>query len=96
MAGETIQFAKPVIGTKEPAPANFPILLNKFNPVKKADIPINKMETIVPDVCVSNPRSLHILSIICPIVQIKPPTQKALKQFFRMGEFVLFLKDSYQ
>ena len=63
----------------------------KFNPVKKADIPINKMETIVPDVWVSNPRSLHILSIICPIVQIKPPTQKALKQFFRMGEFGDFL-----
>ena len=50
MAGETIELAKPVIGTKEPAPANFPILLNKFRPVKKADIPINKMETIVPEV----------------------------------------------
>ena len=50
IAGETIEFAKPVIGTKDPAPANFPILLNKFKPVKKADNPINKMETIVPEV----------------------------------------------
>lgn len=49
IAGETIELAKPVIGIKEPAPANFPILLNRFNPVKNAAIPINKMETIVPD-----------------------------------------------
>ena len=27
MAGETTEFAKPVIGIKEPAPANLPILL---------------------------------------------------------------------
>ena len=66
MAGETIEFAKPVIGINEPAPANFPILLNRLRPVKNADIPINKMETIVPEVCVSKPRSLHILRIICP------------------------------
>ncbi len=46
IAGETIELAKPVIGIKEPAPANFPILLNRFNPVKNAAIPINKMETI--------------------------------------------------
>ena len=50
IAGETIELAKPVIGIKEPAPANFPILLNRFNPVKNAAIPINKMETIVPHI----------------------------------------------
>ena len=49
IAGETIEFAKPVIGTKEPAPANLPILLNIFNPVRKALIPIKIMETIVLD-----------------------------------------------
>ena len=27
IAGDTIEFANPVIGTSEPAPANFPILL---------------------------------------------------------------------
>ena len=63
MAGETIEFANPVIGIREPAPANFPILLNRLSPVKNAEIPINKMETIVPEVCVSKPRSLHILRI---------------------------------
>ena len=50
MAGETIEFAKPVIGIKEPAPANFPILLKIFKPVKNAEIPIRIIETIVPDV----------------------------------------------
>ena len=34
IAGETIEFAKPVIGTKDPAPANFPILLNTLREVK--------------------------------------------------------------
>ena len=36
IAGETIEFAKPVIGIKEPAPANFPILLKQFKAVRKA------------------------------------------------------------
>ena len=36
-----MEFAKPVIGTREPAPANLPILLKMFNPVKKAEIKIN-------------------------------------------------------
>ena len=80
-----------MIGISEPAPANFPILLNKFKPVKNAEIPINKMETIVPEICVSKPLSLQILRIICPIVQISPPTQNALKQFFKIGEFGDFL-----
>ena len=64
IAGDTIEFANPVIGINEPAPAIFPSLLNRFKPVKKAASPIKMMETIVPDVCVSSPRSLHILSMI--------------------------------
>ena len=31
IAGETIELEKPVIGIKEPAPANLPILLKQFN-----------------------------------------------------------------
>ena len=49
------------------------------------------METIVPEVCVLNPRSLHILRITCPIVQINPPTQNELKQFLKIGELGDFL-----
>ena len=43
MAGDAIEFAKPVIGTIEPAPANFPILLYTFIAVKKIPININVM-----------------------------------------------------
>ena len=91
IAGETIELAKPVIGIKDPAPANLPILLNKLRPVRKADNPIRSIETIDPEICTSRPRSLQMLSIICPIVQIKPPTKKALIQFFTMGELGVFL-----
>ena len=34
IAGDTIELAKPVIGTKEPAPANLPILLKILRAVK--------------------------------------------------------------
>ena len=34
-----MELANPVIGTREPAPANFPILLNILRAVKKALIP---------------------------------------------------------
>ena len=47
MAGATIEFANPVIGTRDPAPANFPILLKIFNPVKIADNAIKIIETTV-------------------------------------------------
>lgn len=47
IAGETMELAKPVIGTKVPAPANFPIRLKMLIPVKIAVIPIKTMETTV-------------------------------------------------
>lgn len=50
MAGETIELAKPVIGIKDPAPADLPILLKMFKPVKKEAIPINIIETIVEEI----------------------------------------------
>ena len=59
IAGETIEFANPVIGTKEPAPANFPILLNRFSEVKNALIKIRIIETIVLLVSVSSPLYLQ-------------------------------------
>ena len=55
--------AKPVIGIKEPAPANFPILLKMFNPVKKALIPIKIIETIVPEISCESSRDLQIFNI---------------------------------
>lgn len=57
IAGETIEFANPVIGIKDPAPANFPILLNRLSPVKNALIPIKIMDTIVPEIPSIKPSS---------------------------------------
>ena len=43
MAGDTIEFAKPVIGTIVPAPANFASLLYTSSPVRSAPINISVM-----------------------------------------------------
>ena len=91
IAGETIEFAKPVIGTSEPAPANLPILLKIFNPVRNAAMPIKTIETTVFAIAVSIPLYLQKSAMICPIEQINPPTQNALKQFFIIGELGDFL-----
>ena len=92
IAGETIELAKPVIGTNEPAPQNFPILLKIFNPVKNAAKPINIIDTIVPDVVVSKPLCLQMFNNICPIEQINPPVQNALNKFFHQHNLdILFL-----
>ena len=64
MAGDTIEFANPVIGTNEPAPANFPILLKILSPVRIAAIAIKMMETIVEHDVSSNPLYLQKSKII--------------------------------
>ncbi len=63
IAGDTIEFANPVIGINEPAPANFPILLNTLSPVKNALSPIKTMEHTVPDSSILNPLALQISNI---------------------------------
>ena len=59
IAGATIELAKPVIGTKEPAPANFPILLKIFKLVKIAEILIRIIETVVEHAVSLNPLNLQ-------------------------------------
>ena len=91
IAGDTIELAKPVMGIKEPAPANFPILLNIFNPVRNALKNTRIIETMVYAFVSSIPRVLQNSNIICPSAHINPPTQKALKQFFIIGELGVLL-----
>ena len=93
IAGETIELAKPVIGTSEPAPAILPILLKTFKAVKNALKNISEIETIVELAVVSRPLYLQTSIIICPIAQIKPPVQKLLKQFLKIGELGDFAKE---
>ena len=71
--------------------ANLPILLKTFKLVKSADNPIKIMETIVPEAFSSKPLYWQKDNINCPIDQINPPTQNALRQFLRMGELGDFL-----
>ena len=63
IAGETIEFANPVIGTRVPAPANLPILLKIFKEVKNALKNISDIETIVPLAVLSKPLYLQISMI---------------------------------
>lgn len=78
IAGDTIEFANPVIGTRVPPPANFPILLNRFRDVRNALNAIKIIATIAPDVSVSQPLNLQISDINCPIEHIKPPNPKCI------------------
>ena len=59
--------------------------------VRNALIKISIMDTIELHTSVSNPKYLHDSNIICPMEQIRPPTQKLLKQFLKIGEFGDFL-----
>ena len=43
IAGDAMEFANPVIGTIEPAPANLPILLYTLIAVRKIPIKINEI-----------------------------------------------------
>ena len=49
------------------------------------------IEQIVQEISCESSRDLQIFNIICPIEQINPPTQNALKQFFIIGELGEFL-----
>lgn len=62
-----------------------------LSPVKNAAIPINIIDTTVLQAVTSMPLYLQKSKMICPIEQIRPPTQNALKQFFRIGELGDFL-----
>ena len=59
-----MEFAKPVIGTSEPAPANFPILLKILRPVKNALKAMSNIETTVLDRFSSKPLYLQTSKII--------------------------------
>ena len=65
-------------------------LLKILSDVKKAERPIKMIDTTVLEDVTSIPLYLQKSKIICPILQINPPTQNALKQFFKIGELGVF------
>jgi hypothetical protein len=80
MAGEAIEFEKPVIGMIVPAPANLPMRSNTPMPVnndaKKIKITSVKLHAVCSAMDGTSAKSTSFMP--CPITQISPPTQNAL------------------
>ena len=78
--------AKPVIGTRVPAPAYLAMLSYRLSPVSSADKNTRVTETVVEASYCAIPKDIYQLSSSCPKVQIAPPIKKAKRQFFPVGE----------
>lgn len=88
-AGAAMALAKPVIGTRVPAPACFAILSYRLRPVSSADRATSDMDAAVPAISLSSPSFPYQFTKNCPNVQISPPTRKAPRQSFHMGDLGL-------
>lgn len=87
MAGAETALEKPVIGTSVPAPANFAMSSYTLKPVNNA-AKVTKVMDVAQDASIfSISKAKNPFMMNCPKVQIKPPTQKALRQSFQMGDF---------
>ena len=82
IAGATTLFAKPVIGTKLPAPPQFASDGYQFKLVSTMLHNTSIMEHQAAASCLSNPKLYFaILVMICPIRQIPPPSTNAFAIF---------------
>lgn len=93
MALEHMLFAKPVIGTIVPAPANLAMSSNTPIPVKMQVINIKITSIQAPSsVSVISGKKFAKMSLMaCPRQQMSPPTQNELKsvgQILVVGDFV--------
>lgn len=81
IAGEAIEFEKPVMGMIVPAPANFPIRSKMPRPVKNDARKIKATSVMFQAVCsaIDGTSAKSASFIACPKTQINPPTQNALK-----------------
>lgn len=64
IAGDTMEFANPVIGTSVPAPANLAILAKSPSEVKTAAVAIRTMDAVVLEV--SSENFSHIIRFVTP------------------------------
>ena len=76
IAGETMAFAKPVMGTIVPAPACFASFSYKCRQVSRAPRNTIVMAVAAAVSSVSSPRESHSCRTPSPTVQIAPPNQK--------------------
>ena len=89
IAGDTTEFAKPVIGTRVPAPACFAAFSYIPVPVRIILVNIRTMEVQVPAVFSFIPADSKIFIIIWPAVHMRPPDKNAtgiLTRLFDFGE----------
>ena len=87
IAGETTEFANPVIGTIVPAPANLASLGYRFKPVNSAPKNTNVIAFAVDAASLSRPIARYIYKNASPRQQINPPIINAFIQSVRTGDF---------
>ena len=85
-AGDTMALAKPVMGTRVPAPARLASLSNHPRPVSTAAAKTKVTDTAVPACSWSSPRFWYQFSRACPSAQMAPPTPKAQATSRHRGE----------
>ena len=76
-AGAATELAKPVIGTRVPAPACFASFSYQPSAVKNAERNISVTETASDAVFCSSPSDLYRSSSDCPSRHISPPKKNA-------------------
>ena len=86
MAGETTALAKPVMGTRVPAPALAASFWYQPIAVVKADRPMSVALVSVPASVSVKPRAAYSVRRPSPKRQMAPPTKNAHRQSFKSGE----------
>ena len=85
-AGAAMALAKPVMGTRVPAPACLAMSSKRLRPVSSATMATRVMDAAPEASCFSSPRDVYQLMKTCPRVQMPPPTQNAHRQSRHTGE----------
>lgn len=91
IAEDTMEFAKPVMGTSVPAPACFASLSNMPSPVKRAARNMSVTGTKIFTVSSGILSHRYTLYKYSANVHIRPPTTNAFMQSSRMGDFFAVL-----
>ena len=86
MADETMELAKPVMGTSVPAPALAASFWYQPIAVVKADRPMSVALVSVPASVSVKPRAAYSVRRPSPKRQMAPPTKNAHRQSFKSGE----------
>ena len=84
MAGETIELAKPVIGTMRPAPTCLAMSSYRLTPVKMAEMAISVIVAYVAASGLAAPSERYSAPKSSPTTQTMPPNTNAMATFFTL------------